>query len=188
MTHIIKQISNFYLQAITYYSVDTVIDADEAAHFPTEFLNSVDIPGLPPHELELKIGVPIILLRNLRSPKLCNGTRLVVKQLLPNVIQAVIISGSSAIGESVLIPRIPLIPSDLPFEFKRLQFPVKVCFALTINKAQGQSSEVVGVHLESHCFSHGQAYVACSRARNVEQLFIYSEDGFTKNIVFPEVL
>ena len=44
-----------------------------------------------------------------------------------------------AVGQTVLIPRIPMIPNDLPFNFKRIQFLVKLLFAVTINKAQGQT-------------------------------------------------
>jgi ATP-dependent DNA helicase PIF1 len=51
-----------------------------------------------------------------------------------------------------------MIPSDLPFSFKRLQFPVKVSFAITINKAQGQTFKYVGIDLRTECFSHGQLY------------------------------
>ncbi|XP_067950263.1 ATP-dependent DNA helicase PIF2-like [Watersipora subatra] len=54
---------------------------------------------------------------------------------------AKIISASGR-GEYVFIPRIPIIPTDLPFEFKRIQFPIRVCFAMTINKSQGQSLKV----------------------------------------------
>jgi ATP-dependent DNA helicase PIF1 len=81
---------------------------------------------------------------------------------MPNIIEATILTGG-ATGEDVFIPRIPLIPSDMPFDFKRLQYPVRLALAMTINKAQGQSLSVAGVNLESSCFSHGQLYVACSR-------------------------
>ncbi|VDM91626.1 unnamed protein product [Onchocerca ochengi] len=53
--------------------VDTIAEADEAVKNPTEFLNSLDLPGMPPHVLHLKIGVPIIMPRNINQPKLCNG-------------------------------------------------------------------------------------------------------------------
>lgn len=68
-----------------YASIDTVLYLEDAVHYPTEFLNSLNPAGLPPHKLTLKNGIPIILLRNLRPPALCNGTRLVVKKLHTNV-------------------------------------------------------------------------------------------------------
>ena len=52
-------------EAKTYQSVDTVCDPEEAVAFPTEFLNSLNVSGLPPHQLELRVGAPIMLLRNL---------------------------------------------------------------------------------------------------------------------------
>ncbi|CAJ0963288.1 unnamed protein product [Ranitomeya imitator] len=120
----------------SYKSVDTVIDPAQALFYPTEILNSLGPQGLPPHNLFLKPGAPVLLLRNLEPPKLCNGTRLLIKNLFPYVIEATILTGC-ATGEDVFIPTIPLIPSDLPFDFKRLQFPVRLAFAMSINKAQG---------------------------------------------------
>ncbi|KAJ8880822.1 hypothetical protein PR048_017293 [Dryococelus australis] len=91
---------------------------------------------MPPQVLTLKIGVPIILLRNINPPRLCNGTRLSVKKMMNNIIEAIILKGKFK-GENVLLPHIPMIPTDIPFEFKRLQFPVRLAFAMTINKAPG---------------------------------------------------
>ncbi|GBL61110.1 hypothetical protein AVEN_171710-1 [Araneus ventricosus] len=129
-----------------------------------------------------------MLLRNLGPPKLYNGTTLCVSKLMANIIQATILTGNNNKGESVFIPRIPLIPSDMPFVFKCLQFPVHLASAITINKAQGQSLKVAGIHLETPCFSHGRLYVACSRVGAPRNLYIYALNGETKNVVYPKAL
>ena len=171
----------------TYISVDTVVDVDQAVHYPTEFLNWLEPPGIPPHKLVLTVGSPVILLRNLDAPQLCNDIRLCVTKLMPHVIEATIMTGCAK-GEDVFIPRIPVISSDMPFDFKRLQFPIRLAFAMSINKAQGQSLKVAGISLESSCFSYGQLYVACSRAGTGKNLYVFAPDAKTKNIVYPTAL
>ena len=108
--------------------------------------------------------------------------------------EAQIISGSH-VGDKVFIPRIVLSPSESkwPFVLKRRQFPVSVCFAMTINKSQGQSLKSVGLYLERPVFSHGQLYVAVSRvtSRNGLKILIAEKDNgdhfHTKNIVYKEI-
>jgi ATP-dependent exoDNAse (exonuclease V) alpha subunit len=100
------------------------------------------------------VGVPIILLRNLsRRQGLCNGTRLKVLGFKSNVIQAQVITGPAS-GNIVLIPRIDMSSSEnlLPFIMVRHQFPVKLAFAMTINKSQGQTLNKVGLYLPKSVF------------------------------------
>ncbi|VDK79069.1 unnamed protein product [Onchocerca ochengi] len=91
----LKPLMDFMIKygSATYKFVDTVMEADEVVNYRTEYLNSFDLPGLPLHVLQLKSGVPIIILRNTNQPKLRNGTRLAVKKLLDNVVEATILTG-----------------------------------------------------------------------------------------------
>jgi len=109
--------------------------------FTTEFLNGIKSSGIPNHRLKLWVGCPVMLTRNIdQANELCNGMRLTVTHLGNNTIVATVITGKRA-GTRVFIPRMNLIPSDpgLPFKFRRRQFPLMLCFAMTINKSQGQS-------------------------------------------------
>jgi ATP-dependent DNA helicase PIF1 len=124
----------------TFYSVDQAVtdDVDEGREeFTREFLQSIELSGLPPSILQLKIGAPIMLLWNLRpSEGLCNGTRLVVKDFSQHVIHAQILTGNCK-GNDCLIPHIQLylLPDDLPFIISCRQFLVRLCFAMTVNKS-----------------------------------------------------
>nr|XP_043633213.1 ATP-dependent DNA helicase pif1-like [Erigeron canadensis] len=114
-------ISRFSGQERIYYSFDEAED-DVNNYYPVEFLISLSVAGLPPHRLRLKIGCPVILLRNIDpSNGLCNRTRLICRGFQRNVIDAEIAVGQHA-GKRVFLPRIPMCPSKndmYPFKLKR---------------------------------------------------------------------
>ena len=111
------------------------------------------------------------------------------------MIEAVVITGTH-IGEKVYIPRINLTTQGCrwPFVLSRRQFPIKVCYSMTINKSQGQTLSNVGVYLRKSVFTHGQLYVAVSRVKERKglKILIENEDGTcgnkTINIVYKYFL
>ncbi len=161
--------------------------------YPVEFLNTLQFNGIANHKLELKVGVPILLLRNLnQSIGLCNGTRLIVKRLGQRVIEAEIITGNN-VGKRVFIPHIIMSPfgTNWPFVLCHRQFLVRVAFVITINKSQDQTLNNVGVYLLSPVYSHDQQYVAISRVTSSANIKIFNgqgPDGYMWNVVYKEVL
>nr|XP_017217347.1 PREDICTED: ATP-dependent DNA helicase PIF1-like [Daucus carota subsp. sativus] len=176
----------------SYYSVDSAEDfpgseRDQMQSFPPEYMNSLNVPGLPLHELKLKVGTVVMLMRNLNQTLgLCNGTRMMVTKCLKHCVQCEVISGSYK-GTKHFIPRMELSPSEtrLPFRLCRKQMPLQICYAMTINKSQGQSLEKVALFLPKPVFTHGQLYVAISRVTSPQglKLFINDEEGNTTNII-----
>ncbi|KAI9200495.1 hypothetical protein LWI28_008995 [Acer negundo] len=184
----------------TYLSSDTLCKEhanfeNEEDTFSPDILNTFTASGLPNHKLNFKVGVPVMLLRNIyQSNGLCNGTRLLIMKLGNHVIEAKILLGDN-IGQIVLIPRMTMTPSShtLLVKFKRRQFPLVRCFAMTINKSQGKTLSHVGIHLPRPVFSHGQLCVALSRVKSKQRLKILIIDDAgqisnkTTNMVFKEV-
>lgn len=95
-------------------------------------------------------------------------------------------------GKSVAIPRIDVTEADtkLPFKLVRRQFPIRVCYAMTINKSQGQTFDRVGIDVRKPVFMHGMLYVALSRCRKAEHVKLLLPDtaSTTRNVVFKELL
>ncbi|SAM03783.1 hypothetical protein [Absidia glauca] len=161
-------------------------------------------PGnFPPSKLTLKVGCIVMLLRNLNPKKgLCNGTRLIVKEIGQYVLKVAVMKLNENSEDQVeFIPRIQLttMEDDYPFILSRKQFPLKLSFAMTINKSQGQSLTNVGIDLRSPLFTHGQLYVALSRStnlqgihvlhgHNLQNITILPKNNTIENIIYPELL
>ena len=186
-----------------YKSINTICDDSHQCQYTNEYLDSLEINGLPEHLLNLKIGAPVIVVRNIDPLNgVYNGTRGLVTKLGTSIVKIKIMDTNKQYKE-VILYRIPLKPSDpnVPIAFKRSQFPIHLSFAMIINKAQGQTLNKVRIFLPDPVVSHGELYVAFNRVTHPDNVKIFiadnesqgrlnldKDDIFTRNIVFPRIL
>ena len=182
-------------QLITLQSSDGLDNDRDAYRYNVEYINTLNPSGLPASRLTLKPGMPVMLMRNLNPTEgLCNGTRLVFKRRLSHRLLVCRTVGLD-VNRDIYIPRIKLRPKErqYPFEWSRLQFPIRAAFSITINKSQGQTMKMVGVWLPDPVFGHGQFYVGSGRVGAPERLrfTVKCDTGSptcTRNVVYREVL
>ena len=163
-------------------------------NYPVEYLNEINSGTLPLAKLELKIGCPVMVLKNLDATNgVCNRSRGILTRYSNRVLEVKLLTGEHA-GQTVFIPRIANQPGEdeNSFSFTRQQFPIRVCFSIMINKSQGQSAKFMGLDLRSPAFTHGQFYVAVSRVTSVSNIKAIWTEGVeeakTQNVVYKEVL
>lgn len=139
-----------------------------------------------------------MLLRNLNPEKgLCNGTTLIIKDILAYTLIVAVMNDNESINEQIeIIPRIQLstLEYEYPFILTRKQFPIKLSFVTTINKSYRQSLANVGIDLRSPAFTHGQIDVALSRSTNLKGIHILHQpksisnpEDKIENIIYPEL-
>ena len=104
----------------SFTAIDTVVVPAEAIDCPVAFINSLSPAGLPPHRINIKVGVPVILLKNVDLPRLCNGTRLMVTGIHADLLEAEIMGGEYS-GDSVILPKIKF-RADVPTVYTRVEF------------------------------------------------------------------
>jgi len=109
-----------------------------------------------------------------------------------------ILTGSN-VEKRTFLPRIKLKTNAslwLPFVLSGKQFPVRLSYAITINKSQVQTISNVEICLPRHVFNHGQLYVALSWGVSQNSTKVLIKEGkiegedvdFTKNVVFKDIL
>lgn len=190
-------------EATTLLSADSVETSDqendEIHQLSTEYLQTLNPGNFPPAKLTLKKGCIIMLLRNINPQNgLCNGTRLIVRKIGAYLLEVSVMNDNGTQNQQIeIIPRIVLntLEGEYPFILSRKQFPVKLSFAMTINKSQGQSLTNVGIDLRQPAFTHGQIYVALSRSTNINGIHVLhaqrtqnTTSDKIENIVYPELL
>ena len=161
--------------------VDGDIDDDTYSIY---FLNSFNPSS---HILLLKRGAVVMLLKNLD---------LVIKNIFRHLLDVEILSGYYR----GYLPKMLFQPSDsgFPYMLKRLQFPIRLAFSVTINKPQGQTFDKVGIFLDRPCFFNGQLYVEFSRARAFTDIKVklwesneqryHNGKWYTRDVVIETVL
>jgi ATP-dependent DNA helicase PIF1 len=177
-----------------YFAINTLY-SDEQSHgmaILDEMMHCQTPDGLPPFELRLRPGIPVMLLRNLNHSRgLANGSRMVLTRVHSCLLKGRLLSGEFH-RQFCLIPRVKLDTDADHFpRFSQKQFPVKICYAITIYKSQNQLLKTVSVDFRRPCFTHGQLYIALFRVTNVSRLNVLlnnASNDCTDNVVYPEAL
>ena len=172
----------------TYHSIDTVGDDDNPKAFPSEFLNSLQLSGMADHILYLKENSVVILLRNIDiNAGHCNGTRYFVKRVGEFRLVLKKLKSNGDKNDILVLPRIPMTSSagtKLPFVLNRLQFPIKIAFAITINRSQSQTfNGKCGILLPASVWTHGQVYVSFSRCGNPNNVYVWANQEEFKDLI-----
>jgi hypothetical protein len=157
------------------YSTDSFAEVDDdhghlsnlLTHKISESLSNSQIPQ---YCLQLKINDICLVMRPLKSLKLANNQRVRVKKITSRLITVETIDSKRRI---VSIPRIrfkykPTVNTS--YKMMRVQFPLRLCYAMTINKSQGQSFDQILLDITESSFCHGQTYVAWSRVRSFDKI------------------
>ena len=130
-----------------------------------EFLHSLKSPGVPDHNLELKLNCLCLVMRSISvQDHVVNNTKVILRDLGRKYINVEILSEH----RQVLLPRI-VFRFTLPrsgVTVERRQFPLRPCYAIMVNKVQGQMLRRICYDVREHPFAHGQLYVGTSRVWN----------------------
>lgn len=152
--------------------MDEVISDDqskEKLNFPFEYINSITPSGMPSDKLMLKYGAIVMLTKDINmSSGLVNDVRMLVLGTHEKCLKLVTITGVAKVNNIIFL-QITKIISTYPhktFHMIRIKIPIRIAFAVTINKAQEETFHNIGIYLPSPVFTHGQLYRESSNKRN----------------------
>ena len=185
-------------------------DKDEETNFRNTngLFSQFGLPSDPPHELKLREGCIVSLIRNVDlDNRLANGTMLKVLEIKPMLLTCKRLQTPAEVAAGV-----PAYVFDLPkFRFRirfdqrnghyflRTQFPVRVAYSGTVHRSQSRTLARAVVDLRYPVFTHGQAYSAWSRVKtrgdimllaSPDQLEMHDGKEYVRvrNIVFKRLI
>ena len=172
---------------LTLYSRDTKYEALETetqSHFSHKFLDTINDPGVPPHTLTLQEGDICFLTRNIGfKDGNTNNTKVQITSI--NMKARVVTIRNLRTGKLHPISRISFIlcvksrkRKAINFQIHRRQFPLRLAYAMTINKSQGQTLQRVALDLREPCFAHGQLYVALGRVPDPSRILVLTTSHY----------
>ena len=173
------------------YLAKTVIEKptdDPTLEVPTgemleRFVGKLDTDANYCASLELCVGAQVMLLYNMNIEQgLVNGSRGVVVDFRPDGVPIV----QFLKGDPIAVERQRWTSSDC-IAIHRNQIPLRVAYAISIHKSQGATLDCALVDIGTSIFEYGQAYVAMSRVRNLESLYIWNLDT-SKIMAHPTVV
>lgn len=184
----------------TYFSEDQLCAVHNNDHIheilTPETLHFCDASDVPLHELTLKVGDLCILLHNIdKSQGLTNNQRVIIRELNERSVVISIANDPRAQVHYIARLNFRLTIPGTCFEMTRKQYPMKLAYAFTVHKAQGQEMQAVLLDTLAPTFSHGQLYVALSRTRSRHGIAIFQSNEAAlqdtisaDNVVFPELI
>lgn len=149
----------------------------EDSKFQDKVLDSFLKNLITPHELKIKVGCRVMFTANEFSGTYTNGELGTVKEILDGGDSVVVVKDNG--NEVVVTPfsfeqyKVTDRHGNLEMvqEIKYMQIPLVVAYATTIHKAQGATIDAVGIDCKG-IFEDSQFYVAISRAKNPDKLYI----------------
>jgi hypothetical protein len=205
-------------ESIVAACADTYMDCKEPDLYTEEFVRSLNISGVPPGVLHLKVGARYIIMRNIDHVQgIVNGAQILCtgltsrhfigwaliygsvanmsQQSLTSLLAGTLLYGAHA-GSRVVLPRMTFIispaQSHLPFPVLRRQFALIPGYCYTVHRSQGTSLDLLGIYFNGEPFCHGLLFTALSRVRgDWGSIAVHVPEGCSpelRNCVKPHVL
>lgn len=187
----------------TFLSNDKLGEVDDprdviSSMLSEEILNEATSKDAPPHRLKLAVNDVCYLLYSIsRKDRLAKNTRVRILAIRQYSIRV------QTCGDNPTCHWIPRIRFKFSLRFgnayqlTRTQFPLRLAYAVTINKSQGQEYDQVLFDVTEQPFAHGHSYVALSRIRRFDTIKLYvgenslevlTKDPILTNIVYPQLI